>query len=92
MGGDKKNRRKDLFVVGGTRQAQLWEALATKDPVRSVLLAGREEAKPLGLPDKPKRVPTKSSQKLREGSMPDGQDRLRAWCLHESLIGSADAP
>ena len=48
MGGDKTNRRKALFVVGGDLQGEP----TTKEPVRSVGLAGREEAKPLGLPDK----------------------------------------
>ena len=67
MGGDKTNRRKALFVVGGTAKripksgSHFWDPNArqqvageptTKEPVRSVGLAGREEAKPLGVPDK----------------------------------------
>jgi len=47
MGGDKKNRRKMLCFVGGNLQGE-----PTKQgSLRSIFLAGREEAKPLGLPD-----------------------------------------
>lgn len=60
--------------------------------LRSVFLAGREEAKPLGLPDKDNECGGKAATKPHQGSTPNGQDRERAWCLHESLIGCAEVP
>lgn len=72
MGGDKENRRKMLCFVGGNLQGEPTKQAS----LRSILLAGREEAKPLGLPVSDLKVAVHTASKPRKGLTPDGHDHL----------------
>lgn len=106
MGGDKIKLRKDLFVVGGDRQAQSQKGFALlgsncatesgggADNERSCApfgFAGREEAQPLGLPDEEKEVAQAAAIDAPGMDARRAKTVSRAWCTR-ARSAKAEAP